>query len=109
MTIDNVNDETMLETALGAKVAVLYKHSTVCGVSAVAMKEIRAFAEAHPDVTVFVVDVRAQRPLSQLTASRLGIHHESPQAIVIRHGAAVWHASHFDVTAQALSQALFGD
>jgi len=61
----------------------------------------------HPAVPVYLVDVLDQRPLSQALAARLGIRHESPQAIVLQSGTPVWHDSHFAVTADALAAALF--
>jgi bacillithiol system protein YtxJ len=50
-----------------------------------------------------LVDVIRQRPLSREIAARLGIPHESPQVIVIRGGTVRWHASHYEVTADALA------
>jgi bacillithiol system protein YtxJ len=61
---------------------------------------------AHPEVPVYWVDVKGQRPLSQEIAARLGITHESPQAILLRAGAPVWHDSHFGVTAEAIAREL---
>ena len=58
----------------------------------------------RPEIPVFLVDVLSQRPLSQGIAARLGIQHESPQAILLRLGAPLWHASHDDVTADALAE-----
>jgi bacillithiol system protein YtxJ len=108
MPIERVADEKMLEAVLGSAMAVLFKHSTVCGLSASAMRQVRQFSAEHPDVPVFVVDVRAQRPLSQTVAKRLGIEHESPQAIVIRDARVVWHASHQNVTADDMARAIHG-
>jgi monothiol bacilliredoxin len=53
---------------------------------------------------VFLIDVLAQRPLSRRIAATLGIQHESPQVIVLRNGKPVWHASHYEVTADALAK-----
>jgi bacillithiol system protein YtxJ len=89
-------------------VAVLYKHSPTCGLSAMALDEVRAFADAHPDVPVYLVDVFAQRPLSNAVEESLGIRHESPQAIVFRGGAPVWHGSHRRVARAALATAVTG-
>jgi bacillithiol system protein YtxJ len=108
VSIDQVDDESKLQATLESDRAVLFKHSPVCSVSFVAMKEIQRFAETHPGVSIFVVDVRAHEPLSQLAAIRLGVEYESPQAIVIRNGTAAWRASHFEITAESLSQAVFG-
>ncbi len=62
--------------------------------------------DGHPDVPVYWVDVKAERPLSRELADRLGVTHESPQAILLRQGAPVWHASHSDVTARAIAREL---
>jgi bacillithiol system protein YtxJ len=58
---------------------------------------------------VFLIDVLSQRPLSQRLAADLGIRHESPQAIVLQDGKPVWHASHYDVTADALAKEVAGE
>ncbi|MCK4776479.1 MAG: bacillithiol system redox-active protein YtxJ [Candidatus Krumholzibacteria bacterium] len=97
-----------LEKVLNAEKAVLYKHSPVCGVSAAVKKEVDLFVLDHSDVPVYVIDVRAQRPLSRETADRLEIRHESPQAIVIINARPVWHASHFDINADSLAAAVTG-
>lgn len=51
------------------------------------------------------IDVIAARPLSRAIAAELGIRHESPQAIRLGPDLAVlWHASHGDVTREALEK-----
>ncbi len=101
-----LRDETELDQILTAPRVVLYKHSTRCGISSAALLEVRHFAETHVDMPVYMVDVIAQRLLSQAVAARLGVRHESPQAIVLRNGAAVWSTSHFRVTAHAIERAV---
>lgn len=109
MTIEIIHDERELESVLMSDRAVLFKHSPICGLSASVMKEVQRFAGDHPDIPVFVLDVRAQRQLSRDTAARLDIPHESPQAIVIRDAAVAWHGSHLGVTADRLSEVFAGD
>jgi bacillithiol system protein YtxJ len=89
----------------GDPVAVLYKHSPTCGLSDIAMGEVRAFTAEHPDVPVYLVDVFALRPLSNEVEARLGVRHESPQALVFQAGALTWHGSHRRVTAATLRDA----
>jgi bacillithiol system protein YtxJ len=55
---------------------------------------------------VFLVDVVTHRPLSRALAQRIGVVHESPQAIVLRDGVATWHRSHYDIQADALARAV---
>jgi bacillithiol system protein YtxJ len=100
-----LRDETELDEVLRSPTAVLYKHSPRCGICTAALLEVRHFADTHPEVPVYQVDVLAQRPLSKAIAERLAIRHKSPQAIVLNEGAVVWHGAHFRVSAQALEKA----
>jgi bacillithiol system protein YtxJ len=80
---------------------VLFKHSTTCPISSAAYEQM---SKVTSDVALVVV--QRARDISNEIASRTGIRHESPQAIVLRNGQAVWSASHFDITAKAVEQAL---
>ncbi|HUQ30980.1 MAG TPA: bacillithiol system redox-active protein YtxJ [Pyrinomonadaceae bacterium] len=80
---------------------VLFKHSTTCPISAAAYKQMSKVGNE-----VSLVVVQRARDVSSEIASRTGIQHESPQAIVLRNGEAVWAASHFDITAGAVEEAV---
>ena len=101
-----VDSEEALDEVLRLPQALLYKHSTRCGTSVRAILEVERFARGKADVPVFGIDVIRQRSISDLAAQRLGIGHESPQVILLRDGYAIWHTSHFRVTAAALSAAI---
>jgi bacillithiol system protein YtxJ len=51
------------------------------------------------------VRVIEERPVSLALSERVGVQHQSPQALLIRDGSAVWHASHQGITAAALQNA----
>lgn len=87
------------DAALHDPLALVYKHSTTCPISAAARQEIHRFADASPDTPVYWVDVTANQDVSRYIAERTGIPHHSPQAILVQGGEPRWHASHFDVTA----------
>ena len=91
--------------AMGEGPAVIYKHSNRCGTSFRALKEVKKFAESRPDVPVFMIDVVRDRPVSNHVSQHFSVRHESPQALVIQGGSAVWDASHLNVTAGELEQA----
>ena len=103
--IMQLRDKTELDEVLRSPSAVLYKHSPRCGICTAALLEVRHFADTHPEIPVYQVDVLAQRSLSNAIADRLAIRHKSPQAIVLREGAVAWHGAHFRVSAQALEKA----
>ena len=69
-----------------------------------ALGEVEAFLRRNPRILAYLVDVRAQRSVSQQVAMRSGVEHESPQIIVFQRGAVVWNASHDDITAEALAR-----
>ncbi len=80
---------------------LLFKHSNSCPISARAYSELSG---VEPPVSIVVV--QQSRDLSREIERRTGVTHETPQALVLRDGRAVWNASHFDVTAQAVEQAV---
>jgi bacillithiol system protein YtxJ len=96
-------DEAAVNEALASDRFLIFKHSERCGVSRHAFAEYRAFAEAHPDTPHGWIDVVGQRPLSKLIERLTGVRHGSPQAIWVVAGRVGWHASHFDITEDALA------
>jgi bacillithiol system protein YtxJ len=81
---------------------LIFKHSWACGTSAEAYEELSGLV----DLPIYVVDVLANRPLSNAIAARLGIRHESPQALLIDAGEVPWVGSHWHVTADEVRAAL---
>ena len=90
------------------RLVLLFKHSYTCGVSAEALDELRAHIdESSPEhVKYAIVTVQTHREISNTIAQRLGVRHETPQAILVRGGRAVWAASHFRVSAAELQKAV---
>jgi bacillithiol system protein YtxJ len=85
---------------------LLYKHSTRCGVSLDAVDAIGHFALLEPALPIYQLDVVRQRRLSQEFAQLLGIHHASPQVILLRGARPVWHTSHQRISVANLSAQL---
>jgi bacillithiol system protein YtxJ len=88
---------------------LLFKHSRTCGISCEALDELHAHVEtADPQAVYKLITVQSHRGLSVQAAKRLGIRHETPQAILLRDGRPVWTASHFRITKQQLDQVVEG-
>ena len=85
---------------------LIFKHSTQCPISAHVYKDFMDFAGSAGELTIAVVLVIENRSLSKTIAERLSVRHESPQAILVKDGRAVWHASHWSITADSLGEAL---
>jgi len=88
---------------------LIFKHSTQCSISDQVYEEINQFVESAGELTCGVVLVIESRDLSDAIASELGIRHESPQVIVVRDGKPKWDASHWSITADALTRVLYAE
>src|SRR5919199_4230340 len=99
-----VNDTETLEqlvTRSNKEPVILFKHSTTCPISANAYRQM---SQVKGDVSLVVV--QRARDVSNEIESRTGVRHESPQVVVVRNGEAVWTASHFDITSDAVERAV---
>jgi bacillithiol system protein YtxJ len=86
---------------------LIFKHSRSCGTSAHAFDELRDHLRQGASTARYaVVTVQTHRAVSNDVATRLGIRHETPQALLIVDGRVVWQASHYRVTAHAITQAI---
>ena len=83
---------------------LIYKHSTQCGLCDGAIAEIEAFQQKDPAAAkVYYLDLLAHRDVSDAIAKRLGVKHESPQAIFLKGGKVVAVLNHRSISADALS------
>ena len=80
---------------------LLFKHSTSCGISAGVFREVKMV-----DTDVNIVIVQTDRHISNEIERHTGVKHQSPQAIVLKNGEAVYHASHYDITVEDINQHL---
>ena len=105
--LENEDLEELIERSRTDPI-LIFKHSTQCSISSAAYDEFLKFTEDADDVVCGVVLVLENRRLSNTIASRFGVRHESPQAIVLRDGRPYWNASHWAITTDALSKATKG-
>jgi bacillithiol system protein YtxJ len=73
---------------------ILFKHSTTCPISHGVYREV-----SNADADINLIVIQNARSVSTAIAEKTGIRHESPQAIVLKNGEVVYHASHYDITA----------
>ena len=80
---------------------LLFKHSTSCGISTGVFRYVTGV-----DADINLIVVQTDRHISNEIERRTGVRHESPQAIVIKDGEAVYHASHYDITVGDINEHL---
>ena len=87
----------------------LFKHSTRCPISTTAEREYLNFAAqkgVDNQVLFAHLDLIKHRDISGMIAETLSVPHQSPQAILVRNGEALWNTSHGDINHESLNQAL---
>ena len=109
-TLKPLADIAALEAAIAEsseRPVLIFKHSRNCGISCEAYDELHAhLAESGVEASYTLITVQHHRHVSDAAASRLGLRHETPQAILLKDGVPVWNASHFRITANELKRAL---
>jgi monothiol bacilliredoxin len=109
LPVQRVDELERLLHASTERPLLLFKHSHSCGISAEALDElVDHLNAAAPKAQYAIVTVQTHRDVSNAVSTKLGIRHETPQAILVRGGKAVWSASHFRVNAAAIEKALQG-
>ena len=109
--IEQISDPEVVDDLLARshqRPVWIFKHSLTCGTSAGARRRYEQYAATRPDddADFTLLEVQRARPLSQAVAAATGVRHQSPQAILLRGGRAVWSTSHGAITAEAMQRAL---
>lgn len=104
-----LTDEAQLQQIIAAsqtKPQLIFKHSTRCSISAVALQRLQKATK--PDgLDFYFLDLLAHRPLSAKIVETFKVHHESPQVLLIKDGKCVFDESHLaismnDIVAEAM-------
>ena len=95
--------DAMLAASHDAPVALL-KHSVACPISARGQEQFVGL-EAEGDPEMYAVVVQYARDVSGYLAEKLGVTHETPQAILIRDGEAKHVANHHRIMTASLREA----
>ena len=105
--LKNINDLEVVIHASQTQPVLFFKHSPRCGVSHYARAELEKALQPETHRTaVYEIDVLAARPLSNSLSERMGIAHESPQALLVRGETCLWHGSHGKLTADVFQKIL---
>ena len=79
-------------------IAILFKHSTSCGLSGMMLRRFQKLWESSPEeVDFYLLDVIGRREFSNRISSHFGVLHQSPQVLVLKDHTLLAHASHGDI------------
>lgn len=107
--LESVDEVDELLATSYEKPVMIFKHSLICPISASAHREYQRYLAEHAsdDGAVHaLIEIQNAREVSNAVAEKTGVRHESPQALLLRHGRVVWHKSHSGIRAEALASAV---
>lgn len=88
------------------KAVVIFKHSTRCSISRMALKQFEREFDLEDKITPYFLDLLEYRIISNAIASLFNVSHQSPQILVIKNGISVYDASHGDIQVEDLKRYL---
>ena len=104
-TLDEMEQFDEIDEISQTKPVVLFKHSTRCSISRMALKQFETeFNFPKEKIDWYLLDLLNHRDLSNEIASKYNVVHQSPQIVVIRNGKAVFNESHDSISAEDLKQ-----
>ena len=83
----------------------LFKYSSACGYSETQWRVFERFGRSGGHQEAARVVVQEHRDVSDHIARRLGVRHETPQALLVSGGRCLWNGSHSQITEAALDAA----
>ena len=84
------------------KPVIIFKHSTRCSISRMALKNFENEYDLGENVTPYFLDLISFREVSNEIASRFNVVHQSPQLLLIVGGKSIYDVSHSSIDAQEL-------
>lgn len=103
--ITDLNQVSEIKTMSGY--SLIFKHSTRCSVSMMAKRRFEQDWDNIPAETpLYFLDLISHRAISAQIAETFHVSHESPQILLIKDGNCVLDASHSDISADEVAEAI---
>lgn len=106
ITLNDINqlDEIVAESKF--KPVVIFKHSTSCSISRMALKSFERDFDFDDEILVYFLDLLNFRDISNKIASVFDVRHQSPQILMIKDGNSIYNASHENIDVTILKDKL---
>ena len=103
-----IDSEESLKEAFEQELAVIFKHSTSCSISAMVLSRLeRSWDSVEMENTkMYYLDLLNYRDISNQIEDQLNVRHESPQMLILNNGEVKYHISHMGISYKGLKQEL---
>jgi bacillithiol system protein YtxJ len=86
---------------------IVFKHSSACPISLGAFESLKKAEEAGAaPQEIHMLVVQASPELSATVEEESKVKHESPQLLILRDGEVAFHANHYEITGDVLTEKL---
>jgi len=103
--LTELNQLTTLIPQSKLKPILIFKHSTRCGVSRMALKSFeKEFDIESETVDMYFLDLLNYREISSEISIKLNVRHQSPQVLVLKNGHVIYNDSHYQISASAIKK-----
>ena len=103
LPLNTENQIELIREASFIKPQVIFKHSTTCSISKMALTRFER-SEAPDTIDFYYLDLLSYRQISAAIAEAFQLHHESPQVILIKNGACIYDESHYGIMMDELTE-----
>lgn len=87
------------------KPILIFKHSTRCGISRMALKSFEKECNLiEATVDFYFLDLLKHRMISNEISEKLNVQHQSPQVIVIKNKEVIYHNSHYQISVDTIKK-----
>jgi len=79
---------------------LIFKHSSRCSISSMALNRLRSGLEV---TDIHIIDVISNRNLSNEIAEKFNVFHQSPQILLIYNQSCIFDASHLKISSSSIN------
>ena len=102
--LEHIDQIDEIKEASHHKLQLIFKHSTRCIISKMALKNFENDFMLDGVVDAYFLDLIAYREISNKIADEFRITHQSPQILLIKDGVVVYNESHEGIDASVLKE-----
>lgn len=99
LQLTDISQLDEIEDASNSKLVLIFKHSTRCGISRMALRQFENEFEANENVLPYYLDLLNHRDISNEIAIKFSVVHQSPQLLIISKEKCIYNTSHSDIDA----------
>ncbi len=107
IALEDLEQLNEIKTISNSKLVLIFKHSTSCIVSRMALKQFEKNYKNNNHTTNYFLDLLSFRDISNAIASTFDVQHQSPQVLIIDKETCVYKASHDGIDAETIDNKTF--